>query len=139
VAPFRNLRHGIHAAGRFIAVGNEGAVVSSVGTNWTEHASIVSQNLHDIAFGAGRFVAVGNEGVIVQSDEALPVFSAPAFATGALRFNLRGGIESTYRVQSTVDFLSWTNVAVFTNQNGESVSFTDGTGGARRFYRAIQP
>jgi hypothetical protein len=138
VAPYQNLRHVIYAAGRFIAVGNEGTVVS-LRTNWTEHASIVSQNLHDIAFGAGKFVAVGNEGIIVQSDDSLPIFSSPNLAAGTLRFNVRGGIEPEYRVQSTSDFLSWTDVTLFTNDNVKSVSFTNTTGGARRFFRAIHP
>ena len=139
VPPHQNLRHVLYAAGRFVAVGNEGTVVSLSGTNWTKHASIASQNLHDIAFGAGKFVAVGNEGAIVQSDDALPLFSTPSFSSGTLRFNVRGGIEPAYRMQSTADFISWTNVAVFVNQNGQGMSFTNGSGSGHLFYRAIHP
>jgi len=137
VPPYQNLRHITYAAGRFIAVGNEGAVVS-LRSNWIQHASIVSQNLHDIAFGAGKFVAVGNEGAIVQSDDALPVFSTPGVTGGAVRFNLHGGMESEYRVQSSENLLSWTNVAVFTN-SGASVTFSNGAGARQQFFRAVSP
>jgi hypothetical protein len=138
-APYRNLRHATFGAGRFVAVGNEGTILSSrtIGA-WSQHASLLSQNLHDVAYGQGRFVAVGNAGTIVQGDAALPSFAAPGVAGGAFQFMLSGGIEESYTVQRSDNFLSWTNTAIFTN-NGVSGSFSDSPSPARRFYRAVNP
>jgi hypothetical protein len=138
VPPFKNLRQATVAAGRAVAVGNDGTLLSYNLYNWEQHGSIVAHNLHDVAYGAGQFVAVGNAGTIVQSDDALPVFSAPSVSGGALRFNLRGGMETEYNVQSSENLLSWENEDVFTN-DGTSMSFTITTNGPHRFFRARYP
>jgi hypothetical protein len=83
-------------------------------------------------------VAVGNAGAIVQSDDVLPVFSAPNVSGGALHFNLRGGMEAEYNVQSSGNLLSWEHEDVFTN-DGTSISFTISTNGAHRFFRVRYP
>jgi hypothetical protein len=138
VPPFANLRHVKVAAGRAVAIGNDGTILSYNLYSWEQHGSIVAHNLHDVAYGLGKFVAVGNAGTIVQSDDVLPVFSAPRVSGGALRFNLRGGMETEYNVQSSVDLLSWQNEDVFTN-DGTSMSFTISTNGPHRFFRVRYP
>ncbi|HEY0548035.1 MAG TPA: immunoglobulin domain-containing protein [Verrucomicrobiae bacterium] len=138
VPPFKNLRHATGAAGRVVAIGNDGTILSYNLYNWEQHGSIVAHNLHDVAYGAGKFVAVGNAGTIVQSDDVLPVFSAPSISGGALRFHLRGGMETEYNVQSSENLLSWENEDVFTN-DGTSMSFTISTNGPHRFFRVRYP
>ena len=107
------------------------------------HASIVSEDLHDIAFGAGKFVAVGKAGTIVQSDDALPVFSSPQLNARTFDFTLRGGLEEIYTIQSTDAFNSWTAVGTFTN-TGTDVSFSftpfaENPESRSRFFRVVYP
>ncbi len=138
IPPFENLRHAKVAAGRAVAVGNDGTILSYNLYNWEQHGSIVAHNLHDVAYGAGKFVAVGNAGAIVQSDDVLPVFSMPSVSGSAVHFSLRGGMETEYTVQSTENFLGWENDDVFTN-NGAPVSFSFSTNGPQRFFRTTYP
>jgi len=52
-----------HVAGQFVAVGFDGAILtSSDGVSWTSRSSGIIDLLRGIAYGSGRFVAVG-EGV----------------------------------------------------------------------------
>lgn len=63
---------GIEDADVFVAVGDQGALLSSPdGVAWTTRTSGVSVTLRDVAYGAGTFVAVGNAGVILTSTNGL--------------------------------------------------------------------
>jgi hypothetical protein len=56
--------------GRFIAVGNNGIIVSSTnGVDWALQTSGVSRQLKTVAFANGRFVIGGNSGLILWSDD----------------------------------------------------------------------
>ena len=57
--------------GKFVAVGNKGAVsYSEDAINWTT-ISICEKNLNSITYGNGKFVAVGNDGVVYYSEDGI--------------------------------------------------------------------
>ena len=141
VTPFRNWRHVRHALGHFIVLGNEGSLVSRRslgGMGWNPHTTIVSQNLHDIAYGAGKFVAVGNAGTIVQSEFAVPHFSTPVHTNGVTSFRITGGLEDEYRVESSLFFNFWQPAGTYTN-DGHGATFTNAGNFSQSFYRAVSP
>jgi hypothetical protein len=58
--------------GRFVAVGNEGAVITSTdGSNWKTLKSQTDDRLRSIVFAKGLFVAVGHGGTVITSDDGL--------------------------------------------------------------------
>jgi len=58
--------------GIFVAVGNEGALVTSCdGASWTTRNSDTDSRLRGIAFGKNMFVAVGHEGTIITSKDGI--------------------------------------------------------------------
>jgi hypothetical protein len=60
-----------HAANRFVAVGDQGVILSSPdGTNWTTQSSATRNTLNEITYGHGLFVAVGENGTIITSADA---------------------------------------------------------------------
>ena len=138
VASLKDLQQVRFAAGRFIVVGSGGEVASVTQSGqWNEHASIVSEKLRDITFGANKFVAVGDAGTIVQSDDALPTLSTPRTFGNLVQFDLRGGVEPLYRIESSANLSSWVTFGFFTN-NGTASVFTD-VRAPFRFYRAVSP
>src|SRR5881397_3122267 len=68
----KNLNSVTYANGRFVAVGNEGTIVTSTnGLDWSLVASGVINQLNTVGFGAGRFVIGGNTGLILCSIDGL--------------------------------------------------------------------
>ena len=58
--------------GRFVAVGNEGALITSTdGRNWKSLKSRTDDRLRSITFAKGLFVAVGYNGTVITSDDGL--------------------------------------------------------------------
>jgi hypothetical protein len=58
--------------GMFVAVGNEGFLVTSTnGTSWVERNSGTDECLRGVAFGNGLFVAVGYAGVVIASKDGV--------------------------------------------------------------------
>jgi putative intracellular protease/amidase len=139
VEPFENWRHVANALGRFIVVGNDGAVASfDNNAIWHPHASIVSQNLHDIAYGAGKFVAVGNAGTIVQSDFAVPFLSGPRSTNMLRQFHVSGGLEDDYRIEYSYFLTNWFDVGTYTN-NGTRQTFSLEDNFPQGFFRVVRP
>jgi hypothetical protein len=59
---FTSLTSVAYGGGQFVAVGNQGAILTSVdGVNWLQQQSGATNQLNAIAYGKGRFVAVGGE------------------------------------------------------------------------------
>jgi len=57
---------------RFVAVGNEGALVtSSDGAHWKRASSRTDERLRSIVFAKGQFVAVGYNGTVITSLDGL--------------------------------------------------------------------
>jgi len=58
--------------GRFVAVGNEGALVTSAdGATWTSAKSTTDERLRNVVYANGMFVAVGYNGTIITSRDGL--------------------------------------------------------------------
>jgi hypothetical protein len=70
----KRLRAVHHAAGKFVAVGNDGEVATSTdGSEWVRRMSGIrknKQNFRDVIFYAGWWIAVGNKGIICLSRDA---------------------------------------------------------------------
>lgn len=61
-----------YGAGRFVAVGESGAVLHSAeGLSWSPAPSITTRELLAIHFAADRFVAVGRQGTVITSRDGL--------------------------------------------------------------------
>ena len=65
-----NLNAVAFGAGRFVAVGDKGVIISSLdGTDWVKETSPVSLTLEDVVFGNELFVAVGRNQLVVTSPD----------------------------------------------------------------------
>jgi hypothetical protein len=66
-----NLEAVAHGAGRFVAVGTAGTILSSGdgGVTWTTRSSGVGATLYDVTWTGSRFVAVGSSGLILTSPD----------------------------------------------------------------------
>ena len=59
-------------AGRYVAVGRNGAIFHSVdGTGWKQPEFTVTRTLHEVRFAAGLFMIVGEGGTILTSTDGL--------------------------------------------------------------------
>lgn len=82
----------IFAGGQFVAVGQNGALLTSVdGVEWQQ--AVVNQSLYlqGVAYGNGRYVAAGAGGVVLVSDDGRtwarrPDLPGPVLAVGSLVF-----------------------------------------------------
>ncbi len=61
----------VPGAGRFVAVGQRGRVVTRAGGVWTERSAGTTQALVAVTFGNGAFVAVGAAGTIIRSTDGV--------------------------------------------------------------------
>lgn len=123
-----------HAAGRFLALGEYGTVISSDdGVSWTSHATGYSRSISDIAFGNGVYVICGRDyGTVLTSYDlnTWEIANPPevpfngfgmTFANG--RFHLCG---SGGDVASSADGLTWTSVNTGTSNSLEDILFAGG-------------
>lgn len=143
-----SLRSVVHTPGRFITVGDFGAILESEdGVQWTLHSLETPTKLNSVAYGAGRFTAVG------RADMPPPVFSRPALITslngidwtelqnalpptaypsmivfGNGRFVLNGGFSSdgSYHFFSSTDGLSWSEQGMPTGVTINDLIFANG-------------
>ena len=85
--------------GTFVAIGDKGAIYSSVdGQNWVERSSGVTENLHGVAYGNGIFVVVGKDGSALVSKNSgqswtrseLPVGGGEGIAFDGILFGVEG-------------------------------------------------
>lgn len=71
------LEHVTFADGRFVAVGDDGAIISSGdGVDWIGTEARTRYSLHAVTHGQGRWVAVGSGGVILTSTDSIHWFHA---------------------------------------------------------------
>lgn len=112
-----------YGLGRYVAVGNTGAVARSVDggavTDWQALVpSPTAKSLADVAFGSGRFVAVGWDGTALASTDGGKTWTETNVGTPAVLGAVAFGdgrfvaIEraTTGRIFHSADGLSWTAV-----------------------------
>ncbi len=87
---YENLRSVTWAGDRFVAVGNEGFVISSSdGIDWTVNRCFASMNLRDVIATPAGLLVVGSNGAILQSDAPLPTIRV-RFVPGGLELTVTG-------------------------------------------------
>jgi hypothetical protein len=107
-----------YADGRYVAVGNDGAVlVSTDGLSWMSRAAITARRLLSVAYGAGRFVAAGARGIIIASTDSV---------------TWTGVTSGTPDRMETMDFLG--GVFVTAGENGTIITSTNGTTWAKQTF-----
>jgi hypothetical protein len=133
--PAFNLQCISFGEGTFVAVGDQGTIVSSTdGINWVAQNSQTTNNLSGIAFDGGSFVVVGSGGTILGSVDGVSwvnhsysngTLGGIAFGNGIyVATDIRRSSARFYRSQ---DSISWTNKSVspyFTLSGG--IAFGDG-------------
>lgn len=103
-------------AGRFVAVGNGGAIVTSTdGLDWQDVASGITQNLSAVTHAAGRWVAVGAGGITLTSTNGLDWTSATANTANLLRAVGHDGtaffaVGDGGVIRRSIDGQTWTTV-----------------------------
>jgi hypothetical protein len=128
--------------GTFVLVGSHSYIADSVdGLDWRGRFLDTTRHLVGVAYGKGTFVAVGTAGMIVQSQNvAVPSIGRPSFTEKGATMTVSGEIGRRYRVQSSRDISTWTDIGAFTNR-APMMDFVDPltTEVAQRFYRVISP
>ena len=105
----------VFAMNRFVAVGTNGAVLtSSDGNAWTSRTSGVSKTLFAVAASDSMFVAVGDSGTILTSKDGVAWTARTSNTTNSLQgvaWNgltfVAAGLAST--IVTSADGASWTN------------------------------
>ena len=85
IISIKALRGVAYGAGRFVAVGDNGAIMVSVGcSNWVEHSAIGTNALNAISFALNRFIAIGDAGSIFTSGDGTDWTPADSGVTNQL-------------------------------------------------------
>jgi hypothetical protein len=125
------LRAVTSGAGKFVAVGDEGVIVTSTdGTAWSEPVSGTPSNLVGVTFGGSQFVAVGARGTVLTSPDgttwtsrSAPVsadFQAVAFGQGVFV-----AVGWSLTILTSTDGVTWTETYSGAGV-WQSVAFTGG-------------
>jgi hypothetical protein len=125
--------------GVYVVAGEDGAIVtSSDGEHWTARPSGITSQLLAVTYGNGQFVAVGPSGTILQSATLLGTQLAVSVSSaGSAQLTLSGQPGSSYGLQISFDFQTWTTITnlMLTNASGiwrDPSAITD-----HKFYRAV--
>jgi hypothetical protein len=106
----------LFADGRFVAVGDQGSILTSTdGLSWSYPSSGTEYNLKDIAYGQGQFVVVGASGAILTSTNGLDWTNHFA---GAVADMYGVVFESGQFVAVATSWLSWPYVRVYASLDG---------------------
>jgi hypothetical protein len=131
-----------YGAGWFVAVGGQGAILTSPdGNHWKARESGAFANLNSISFSTGRFVAVGDAGTMLLSD-AIPVtaLDRATFTPSRFQFHVGGSPGQRLSIEATDGLpASWRQIGTVTNAV-DGATFIDSTvsNSPARFYRAIE-
>lgn len=131
----------------YVGVGATGSVyTSSQYFNWVTRSTGTSNLLYDIAYGNNRFIAVGarTDGsytpAILASGSTIPSLTVSNQLPAGMQLTLTGGTGPTWRLQSSPDLITWSNLVTFTNI-GISTQYLDSAAVnfPQRFYRTVSP
>ncbi|HEX5222494.1 MAG TPA: hypothetical protein VFZ59_23265 [Verrucomicrobiae bacterium] len=123
----------------FVAVGENVIVSSTNGTTWQPRYSQSNQTIQGLAYGANTWVAVGNNGLILQADpasttEGILLSDAKRLGT-EFSFKFNGTVGQTYQVQTSTNFVEWSNLTTIACTNAPTACTLTGQNGLHRFYR----
>lgn len=139
------LRGVTYGNGTFVAVGDNGTILTSVeGITWTTRTSDTANHLYGVAYGNGTFVAVGAGGIIRTSRDGATWTSRISGIDSNLRGVAYGGItfmekfvvvgDDTSKVLTSSNGTTWTPRTLDTLGYGYSYSaFYAATYGAGKF------
>jgi uncharacterized delta-60 repeat protein len=109
------LRKAVYAGGLHVAVGSNGALVTSAdAVTWTLRTTGTTATLNDVAYGSGAYLAVGLNGTVLRSTDGATWTAVPRFTAANLvgvKFidgqflATSAGFGSSYYVSS--DGLNW--------------------------------
>jgi len=123
------------AGSLFVAVGANGAVISSVdGNSWTDHttsAAVGMLALNSISWGSSNFVAVGENGKVITSPDGSTWTTQTSNTTANLNGITRGSIDPTTAIFVAVG----DNGTVITSPDGSSWALQNS--GTTRILKAI--
>ncbi len=125
----------------YVSLGPPGTIYTSANaTNWTAHATGLTNTLTGIAYGGGRFVAVSADGSIFLSGSTTPSLAVQNFSTSNIQLTISGGLGPTYHIQASTNLTAWTNLTVLTNI-GVTAQYVDTNAGnfALRYYQTVSP
>jgi hypothetical protein len=134
-----------YVSGHYYAVSSKGAVLrSSDAVTWTDIGSNTSQSLYGLAVSSrGQLIAVGTDGAIIRA-QAQPFTTPVEIAdydriSGNNAFLFSGEPDQTFKLQSSVDLQTWTDVISLeiTDSEGTLVHLQPDTGTSRSFFRTI--
>ncbi|WP_221414169.1 immunoglobulin-like domain-containing protein [Paenibacillus sp. 598K] len=130
-----NLIDVAYGNGTYVAVGNNGVVMTSVdGASWTNQTSGITSNLKDVSYINDQFVAVGQGGKIILSDDGASWTSATNNDTSELTSVAYGNgmyvaVGGFGKVLTSGDGASWTlnpNSPVIGNSVLYAITFGNG-------------
>lgn len=107
-----------YGGGRFVAVGDEGRVVTSIdGQFWTGHTAKTTHSLRSVAYGNGQYVAIGAPGRFLASGDGESWSEVgPLFDSTYRDITFGGGrfvaVSGSGKAAVSTDGLSWTETAM---------------------------
>jgi hypothetical protein len=113
---YPNLHGVVYGAGKFVAVGSEGIIVTSAdGKSWRPQDSAISASLTSITYGGGKFVAVGSGGTVLTSPDGVAWSKQVSTTTGDLQSVAFGNgifvaVGWELQILTSADGVSWTQV-----------------------------
>lgn len=132
--------------GRFVAVGNEGAVAASTdGATWKVVKTASDDRLRSVIYAKGLFVAVGYNGTIITSPDGISWSKRRSDTAGRLHAVTFGNdrfvaITRTGEIVASADAKRWKRMAIlsgtFANFACENGTFSTATPDGRSFISA---
>ena len=116
----------VYGGGRFVAVGPNGAVASSVdGEVWTYHPRVEGgPYLREVIWTGSRYVAVGSEGVMMASEDGVS-WSAVSSPDPGGNYNLESVAWSGSQYAVTGKYRTGSSGALWTSPDGETWTLRD--------------
>jgi hypothetical protein len=135
----RNLRGATWSNGLWVAVGNQGTIITSTtAAVWRDRRAPTFENLHAVRHINNTFIAIGNQGIILQSAPLVPELSTERRA-GVLHLTFSSPFEGVHCLQRSANF-SWVDELWFTNSLGvKEFALPLSPEHPHQFYRVVAP
>lgn len=123
-----------------------GFLTTADGVTWVSRDLFLRAGIESVAYGNGTFVALCTGGAyppgIYQSmPTSIPCLTAQLMSnSNTVVLNLSGEVGRRYRLQTSSDFQTWTDLRTYTNDTPTiQLVDPDPPEAAMRFYRAVSP